>query len=170
MGSRSRRTEVKPPEFQPVFMNQQGQFFKTNPEYTKNLQKMSQHPMGAIGMAMSGRGQIQLDGRGRYNPSPMRPRAGGKTGIAPQPDQFIPISSPFGGMEGSMHSRQGYGKAKRYNPKRGSDDGMVYLDANNVEKNSRRPAIIGQNISPDGSSLMDYSKTQKFNNISGRLF
>ena len=120
MGSKSRRTEVKPPQFQPVYMNQQGQFYKTNPEYTKNLQKMSRHPMGAMGMALTG--------------------SRGKTASSPQPDPFIPISSPFGGMGGSMHTRQGYGKAKRYNPNQGLNDGMTYLDANNVERNSRRPA------------------------------
>ena len=90
----AKRPEPAPPKFQPVMMDEQGNYYKENPEYTKKMAKLRSHPFTMMGAAK--------------NPSKFK-----KDGM---PDQYIAISGDL--KPTSVESRSGYGKAKSYNPNR----------------------------------------------------
>ena len=66
----AKRPEPAPPKFQPVMMDEQGNYYKENPEYTKKMAKLRSHPFTMMGAAK--------------NPSKFK-----KDGM---PDQYIAIS------------------------------------------------------------------------------
>ena len=84
----AKKLERTPPKYQPVMMDEQGNYYKQNPEYTKNMAKVQKHPFG---MVARNPGKFAKDG---------------------MPDQYIPIS----GEPKSKSSR--YGKAKSYDVNR----------------------------------------------------
>ena len=47
----SKKTETPPPKFQPVMMDDQGNYYKENPEYTKKMAKLRSHPFTMMGAA-----------------------------------------------------------------------------------------------------------------------
>ena len=47
----AKRPEPAPPKFQPVMMDEQGNYYKENPEYTKRMAKLRSHPFTMMGAA-----------------------------------------------------------------------------------------------------------------------
>ena len=98
----SKRAEAKPPQYQPVVMDAQGNYYKENPEWRKKMEKFKGNPFGLMAYRMNG---LSKSGRNKFGPDmPM------------ESDRFIQISGDLNPT--SVESRSGYGKAKSYNPNR----------------------------------------------------
>lgn len=119
----SKRSEPKPPKFQPVMMDAQGNFYRENPAWRNKMEKFRGNPFGLMAYRLNG---LSKSGRNKFGPDmPM------------ESDRFIPIGG-MGSQQDRMHTRQGYGKAKRYDPNRKS------ISVNETKPTTTSKAVTGR--------------------------